>query len=149
MNAFLEVCKDAAVAGITGVAGIFSKPTLISFENNRKSSSKILTGAMVGKILKEKKIKKILIASVSGIGDIILTLPLCRAIKKEFPKSRVEVLTVDHRSTAQVAKLCSEIDGVVVWNKGEGIRTLIKKIRERKYDVFVAAYPSGAASAWL
>jgi len=92
-------------------------------------------------------LKKYLIVSLQGNGNAILSLPLAKGIKTEFPNAMVGLLVANPR----IAKLCSEyssLDKVFVAN-GFG---LLKKIYQEKFDIALFAYPSAYKShliPWL
>ena len=43
------------------------------------------------KITDKETIKRILLITLSNIGDIVLTTPVASALKREFPRARLEI----------------------------------------------------------
>ncbi len=86
---------------------------------------------------------KILFFRVAGIGDVILTTPLIRQVKEQFPSARIDYLV--GKSGARVLKNNPYLDNIIkireniiFKKKVFAILKLILKIRKEKYDaVFV------------
>ena len=43
-------------------------------------------------IIDKTQVKRILVITLSNVGDIILTTPVIAALSKEFPASRIDVM---------------------------------------------------------
>jgi len=94
---------------------------------------------------------EILIIKLSAIGDVIHTLPSLRALKKQFPDSRIT--WVVETAAADILKGNPDLDRVIISNRKAWIKDLknfnhisnsisesaafIRKIRDRKYDVII------------
>ena len=92
----------------------------------------------MNKILKDKSIKKILFITLSNIGDVILTTPTLEALHSKFPNATFDIVG-DKRSEI-LFKYCPYIDNFYQKNKELGwfgVLALIKKLREKKYDLAV------------
>lgn len=105
------------------------------------------------------KKQKILIIQTAFIGDIVLTTPLFRNVKKHFPESELVVLTTPQGEA--LLKSSKEIDQVISFDKkgrDKGFAKLIKLIRKLKnknFDLCISphrsmrsaliAYASGAS----
>jgi len=90
------------------------------------------------KITKEKNVKKILFITLSNIGDVILTTPTLEALHSKFPNATFDIVG-DKRSEI-LFKYCPYMDNFFEKNKElgwYGILLLIKKLRQKKYDVAV------------
>lgn len=80
-------------------------------------------------------IQKILIIRLSSIGDIILTTPLIRCVRKEYPKAQIDFVV-----KAQFQDLVAtnpHLSNVIVFDKdlpGRPLKELRKKIRKGEYD---------------
>ncbi|MFC1590832.1 glycosyltransferase family 9 protein [Candidatus Omnitrophota bacterium] len=86
--------------------------------------------------IKREKIKRILVISLSNIGDIILTTPVINALSAEFPDSRIDIM-VGPRGK-DIFKTDPRITKVVVYDKHSPImqkRRLSLKLRKLKYDM--------------
>tara|TARA_B110000238_G_scaffold179394_1_gene202625 strand:+ start:208 stop:1131 length:924 start_codon:yes stop_codon:yes gene_type:complete len=90
------------------------------------------------KIIKDKNIKKILFITLSNIGDVILTTPTLEALHSKFPNATFDIVG-DKRSEI-LFKYCPYIDNFFEKNKElgwYGIFLLIRKLRQKKYDLAV------------
>lgn len=92
------------------------------------------------------KFKNILVVQTAFPGDIVLTTPLFKALKKMFPESRLSVVT-----TPQGLELLSdikEIDSLISYDKRGRERSLfmflrlIIKLRKEGFDLCVAPHGS-------
>lgn len=75
--------------------------------------------------------RKVLVIRLSSIGDIVLTTPVLRCIKKSFPDSELHYLSKASYET--LLKPNPFIDKLIFW-KG---RKTIKTIQAEKYDVVI------------
>lgn len=88
--------------------------------------------------LDKNKIKRILLITLSNIGDIVLTTPVIDALKREFPSSRLDVMVGPNgkglfQSDPKIFKL-------IIYDKSTPIaqkRRLVSKLRRIKYDLVV------------
>ena len=88
--------------------------------------------------LNKKNIKKILIVTLSNLGDMILTLPVVAAFKKKFPKAKVHIVG-DIKSIGMLEN-APAFDKVFVYDKKARLKdktNLILKLRKEKYDFTV------------
>ncbi len=85
--------------------------------------------------------KRILISRTDSIGDVILTLPLCAALKRKFPDVHISFLASNY--TLPVLKSCSAIDEIIDWNELiDAPRTMqIQRLREHEFDTIVHVFP--------
>lgn len=78
---------------------------------------------------------RILVIRLSSMGDIILTLPVLKALKTHFPQARVDVLVkARYRDLLQGHP---QVDDLLVLEEGEGVLSLGGRLRRRSYDVAV------------
>jgi ADP-heptose:LPS heptosyltransferase len=63
---------------------------------------------------KEFSPKTILISRTDSIGDVVLTLPLASALRKQYPKS--SILFLGSAYTRDVVACCNDVDGFVDWS---------------------------------
>ncbi len=97
-------------------------------------------------MFKLKNYNKILINQTAFIGDVVLTLPLASKIKKLNPNSEIHFITT--KVSSQIPQLLSDIDKVIIFDKrGEdrgitGIRNLINKLKNEKYDLIISPHRS-------
>jgi len=91
----------------------------------------------------EKALKqfKILIIKLGAVGDVVLSIPGMRAIKKKFPDAHITVLT--GTDSSQILRKCPYVDELIIYNKkiiGRGIGKFLKlaaDLRRHDFDVVV------------
>ncbi len=76
--------------------------------------------------------KKILIIRLSSIGDIVLTQPVAQVLRETYPKASIEYLT--KKPFIGLVKSFGCVDKIHIWNNKN---TLLKKLREQKFDVVI------------
>jgi len=89
-------------------------------------------------MIKKEKVKKILVISLSNLGDVILTTPVIDALRKSFLKAEIDVLV------GPACKMVFEknpfVKNIIKYNKrsdfGEKLE-LLRVLRSRKYDLVV------------
>jgi lipopolysaccharide heptosyltransferase II len=83
-------------------------------------------------------IRKILVVRLSSIGDIILTTPLLRSLKKYFPKAQVTFLIKKQYEELLVSS--PYVDKLITFDKKEGF-TGLKKIKrylkDQQFDIYL------------
>lgn len=93
---------------------------------------------------------KILVIQTAFLGDVIMSTPLVRALRKIFPAAEIDVVTIP--MTAIVFKENPYINNILYLNKTKLIRKLISfvelifKLRRRKYDLAVSIQSSLTSS---
>ncbi len=90
------------------------------------------------KALPRDPIKKILVVTLSNLGDVVLTLPVIETLIRTFPKAALDVAV--GKSSSQVFQGVSAIHKVLVIDKKISLLAKIKRlleIRQRHYDVIV------------
>lgn len=85
--------------------------------------------------------KRVLISRTDSIGDVILTLPLCAAIKRKFPE--VELFFLAAPYTIPVLESCLVIDQIInVQQLLEGTeKEQIEKLRSLQLDTILHVFP--------
>ncbi len=82
--------------------------------------------------------RKILVLRLSSIGDIVLTTPVLRALRRRFPRARIDYLV-----KARYAQLLSEnphLDRVLCFPDTAGLPELwdtLRRLRRERYDLLV------------
>jgi heptosyltransferase-2 len=91
--------------------------------------------------------KNLLILRTDRIGDVVLTTPMARAIKRTYPSWRVTFL-VDEELQPLV-RCCPEIDDVVSISRERGggrgsgsLLSLVREIRGKRFDIAVLVSPT-------
>jgi heptosyltransferase-3 len=82
-----------------------------------------------------------LISRVDAIGDVILTLPMARLLKKTFPSSKIIFLGQTY--TKPVVGLLDDVDVFLDWSqlKKEPFLKKMKVLRSYKIDYFIHVFP--------
>ncbi len=92
--------------------------------------------------------ENILIIQTAFLGDVILSLPLVQALKKKHPDSKIDFLCIP--GTSGLLKNNPYIDEVIIYNKRNsgvpGLIDIIKKIRNKKYDLIISPHRSARTS---
>jgi ADP-heptose:LPS heptosyltransferase len=84
-------------------------------------------------------VKSILIIRLDRIGDLVLSTPTFRAIRKHLPKAKIVLLVSLY--TKDIVKGNPDIDEVITIDKKIGFvkkLRLIKKIRDKRFDLSIA-----------
>ena len=86
--------------------------------------------------------KTIVISRTDSIGDVILTLPLCRWIKQKYPSCRLIFLGKNY--TKPILECFPSIDQIYCWNEFEKLskEKQVKTIRSLQADVFIHVFPN-------
>lgn len=92
-----------------------------------------------------------LVSRTDRAGDLILTLPLFRELRKNFPDCRI--IAHVRKYTAPLLQLCPEADSILVdddYPEGIFCNSIVDKIKNLKIDHAFIVHPSARAiiSAW-
>jgi lipopolysaccharide heptosyltransferase II len=90
--------------------------------------------------------KRILLIRLEHVGDVVLTTPAFRALRKRYPQARIDVLCRDF--TAPLLEKNKNVSNVISWNApwlsniGKkdslfSVRKVINKLRKNKYDLAI------------
>lgn len=86
----------------------------------------------------KKDVKRILLITLTNIGDIILTTPLISALDREFPKARLDIMVGP--SGRDIFIHHPRIFKVIIYNKHLPLQEkqrLIRKLKNIRYDLVV------------
>jgi len=86
---------------------------------------------------------KILVLRFSSIGDIVLSSPLLRVLRKRFPQSQIDYVT--RKEYAELVRSNQNINYTYEFDVGEGfsgLRALKKKIQNEGYDLLIDIHGS-------
>jgi ADP-heptose:LPS heptosyltransferase len=89
-------------------------------------------------VIDKSKVKRILVITLSNVGDIILTTPVVKTLAANFPDSRMDVLVGPNG--AEVFEKDPSISKVIVYYKHASLmekQRLAAKLRRLKYDLIV------------
>ena len=89
---------------------------------------------------KQEKTFRILIIRFSSIGDIVLTSPVTRHLRKIYPKAELDYLT--KTEYAPLAQALPGFDHVVSFEIPNGIWALSARLRRKSYDLVVDLHGS-------
>lgn len=78
---------------------------------------------------------RILIIRLSSLGDIVLTAPAVRAVRRVWPDARM-VMAVK-RAYEPLARLLPGLDEVLPFEAAEGLGQMIGRVRRERFDVIV------------
>ncbi len=97
--------------------------------------------------INENEIKKILVIRIDEIGDVLLTTPVFRALRRRFPKAEINVLI--KKETKELLENNPNVDSLLIceqpWLK-KPINlfyyfSLIKQLRKEKFDLAIELHP--------
>jgi len=87
----------------------------------------------------------ILISRTDGIFDVILTMPMVRALRQRYRNVKISLLIL--RDSYDLAKLCSDVDQVFIYEpktRHRGIRgffRLANDLQNENFDSVIAVFP--------
>jgi ADP-heptose:LPS heptosyltransferase len=86
-------------------------------------------------------VSRIIISRTDSIGDVMLTLPMCGALKKQFPNCTIIFLGKSY--TKDVVACCEHVDQFENWDSYQGLCSLeqIEKMRALGADAIVHVFP--------
>lgn len=82
--------------------------------------------------------QKILITRFSSMGDIVLTTPVIRALRRRFPEARIDYVT--KHQFAELVQTNPHLTSISPYDSRTGfagLRTLGRQFREQRYDLLV------------
>ena len=86
----------------------------------------------------------ILLIGLNGIGNLILTTPLIKTLKRNFPKGKLTVLALP--DSKQAVENNPYVDSVIVYPAASNLLTRIiflLGLRKRTFDASIYPYPNG------
>lgn len=83
--------------------------------------------------------KKIVVAQLAHLGDMVCTTPVFRAIKKQFPDCRV-VVVGNSRANGELLDNNPDVGGYIIYN-GKFF-SLLRAIRREKFDAGLVVVPN-------
>jgi lipopolysaccharide heptosyltransferase II len=90
-------------------------------------------------------IKKILIIALSGAGDVLMSTPLIRELRLNYPKAEIDCLVMQGRVASDVLITNKDLSKVIYFNfMKEGViksLSFCKKMRKENYDLSITVYP--------
>lgn len=96
---------------------------------------------------------RVLVKEVNWLGDLVISLPALRAVRRRFPTSHLAILI--REELAGFFDGCEWIDEVIGYRRGGGmqalvsLRGIVSAIRARRFDVAIL-FPNSLSSAlWV
>ncbi|MGC8743996.1 MAG: glycosyltransferase family 9 protein [Verrucomicrobiia bacterium] len=92
---------------------------------------------------------KILLFKLRYIGDVLLTTPAIKLLRKTFPESKITIIV--NKGTEDVIKYNPNINQILVVDKNNSLKNslqIIKEIRNGKFSISID-FASGDRAAWL
>src|SRR3989338_6032717 len=89
-------------------------------------------------IIDKSQVKRILVISLSNVGDIILTTPVIRVLSKEFSTARIDVMVGPNGK--EIFEKDPKVFKLIIYDKHMPIiqkRRLQLKLKKMKYDLVV------------
>ena len=93
---------------------------------------------------------KVLVVQTAFLGDVILTIPLIRSLKKYLNPSQLHILL--RPEAHDVYKNDPDIDKIIVYDKKNtekglfNLIRIIKRVKEEKYGIVVSPHRSARSS---
>ncbi len=86
--------------------------------------------------------KRIIISRTDSIGDVVLTLPMCAAIKEKYPDCHLIFLAAAY--TVPVLESAACVDEILNWTEISNVPTAqkVEALRECKADVIIHVFPN-------
>jgi heptosyltransferase-3 len=96
----------------------------------------------VSKQINIQEVTKIVISRTDSIGDVVLTLPMCVRLKKEYPKAKIIFLAAAY--TIPVIECCKSVDEIINWTelKDRPRAEKIEIMRSWDADVLIHVFPN-------
>lgn len=132
-TAILRLAKDHALTRMLALNGRKSVERNFSLGKMARKTVEIYKEAIES--------VSILVIKLSALGDVILSVPSIRAIKKKFPQASIKVLT--SLESRQVFKGCPYIDEVIVCDfkkrdaSFKGLWRLGSVLRDSNFDIVI------------
>ena len=86
----------------------------------------------------ERNIRDILLITLSNIGDAVMTTPVMTSLHEKYPQAAMDIVT-DARACALFSN-CPYKGNIFLKDKQagwQGVLTLVKQLREKRYDLVV------------
>lgn len=81
---------------------------------------------------------RVLVVRFSALGDVVLTLPVLRALRERFPQARIHFLT--KRRYAELFSHEPDVSRLITWEEGWGLQALLRlglSLRRFRYEILV------------
>ncbi|MBB5607303.1 MULTISPECIES: glycosyltransferase family 9 protein [unclassified Janthinobacterium] len=110
-----------------------------------KLAARLISHALLGKRYKQPldlaSVRKVLILRNDKIGDMIVSTPLLRELKRRYPHWQIDVAASS--ANRAIIDACPHVNDIIIWDKQpllRDLRTSIADLRQRRYDVIFNPY---------
>ena len=89
-------------------------------------------------MLDKDRIKKVLVITLSNLGDVVLTTPVVEVLLREFPEAKIDVMVGPNG--AEIFRKHPKISELITYDKFKPFPDkikLIRELRERQYSLIV------------
>lgn len=85
--------------------------------------------------------KHILISRTDSIGDVVLTLPMCAAIREMYPHAKISFLARSY--TVPVVRMCEHVDEIINWDELVPLSPAdqISFLEKKNIDTIIHVFP--------
>src|SRR5712691_5952014 len=96
---------------------------------------------------------RVLVKEVNWLGDLVLSLPALKAVRRRFPNSHLAVLIRDE--LAGFFDGCQWVDEVIGYRRAGGMRSIsslgriVSEIRSRRFDLAILFPNSFSSALWV
>jgi lipopolysaccharide heptosyltransferase II len=97
---------------------------------------------------------RIIIWKLSALGDVVLSVPTLRAVRKQYPQAQITLAV--GRAAYEVVARCPYLDGVLLYEPRRhgswwGLRRFVRRVQEERFDLSIDLQNSRKthAMAWL
>jgi len=94
-------------------------------------------------------LERILVRGVNWLGDAVMTTPALQRLREAHPRAHVALLT--HPKLADLWTHHPDVDQVLTWTPGDGVRAVARRLRELDFTVALVLpnSPRSAIEMWL
>lgn len=92
------------------------------------------------------RLQKILISRTDAIGDVSLTLPVCVALKQQFPEA--ELVYLCRKYTAPVVACFEPIDDMLVYEELEALSNDERALKLEGFSAVLHLFPNKIVANW-
>ncbi len=130
-RAILKLADDTALADTIAQKAREKIEKMYSMEKSLTETAEVYRKAL--------SLKRILVIKASSLGDIILAIPSFKALKENFPESRIAVLVL--KKYAPILYGCPYVDEIITlendYKRLKNILEVAKNLRRKSFDYIV------------
>lgn len=132
-SAMLKLLKDKTLAEKLAVNARKNVEEKFTIEQMSTATLKVYQEAM--------STRHILVIKIGAIGDVILSVPSIRAIRKKFPEAKIYCLV--GKESRSILQRCPYLNGVIVFDYKDkdrgifGLFNVLKELRKYYFDMVV------------